>query len=352
MLWLSLTLAKAGCFTEAVAPSEVIEDPCAGVNVRATGRAQLSVSGADLPVMVLPDTRLEAVIRSPGDVTARVAWIAVQSGGSAGYIGVAGEAWLPAFQLAEARWDWDGPRLAVAGGLVDDLWGGYAQARWGAPALNTTMALDTGLVVRSDLGGWLGWEVGPVTLTVSSTSGEGALVRERNPGTTTSALARIQLAEETVTVVAYVREGSVGLLRAPDHRVGGATYVALDRVNAGLEALGGWGLAGDGTLRPFGGSLWARTTAALPVAAFARVDQFWSQVGVAETGSTRVWLAGGPWLPWEEGRPRGGMWISGVSAQQFAAGAGPTAGRSASDFRVFTQLSVQLSHSNQMGVSP
>lgn len=352
MLWLWLGLANAGCFPDVVEPSEPLSEGCVAAHVRATGRAQLSLGSADVPVMVLPDTRLETLLRTPGDVTARLAWIGVQSGGSAGYIGVAGEAWVPAFQLAEARWDWSEAGLAVSAGLVDDLWGGYAQGRWGAPALNTTMALETGLTPRSDLGAWLGWERGPLKLTVSSTSGEGAFARERNPGTSTSFLGRLGLMDEALTVVVYAREGSVGLLRAPDHRVGGAAYLELEPLTAGVEALGGWGLAGDGTQRPLGTSLWVRTTERQAVALLGRVDRFWSRITQSDTGTTRLWLAGGPWLPWQDGRPRGGMWLSGLSVQQFGSDAGPIPGEPVTDLRLFTQLTAQFGHAASVGEAP
>ncbi len=279
------------------------EDPCARVGIVAAGRAFVSTPDVGLSRgLSLPLARVTLGAVSAGDVQGRVALLAVRSGGETGYIGVEGEAIVPVFEIAEARWDARSTGLMLAAGIVDDLWVGPAEAAWGRRDVAATLAGDRGWVDRSDIGGVAGWTSpdGLASVSVAVTSGEGALRRERNTGVNVTAAGRLRLGGDGpvgVELGAMGREGSRGVGQAADHRAGASVLIRHEWVVGGAEGLLGWGLDGDATLLPAGLSLWARAGDDLPLVAWGRLDRATDTRTVEGAGDTAIFIGGGPRLP-------------------------------------------------------
>jgi len=288
--------------------------------------------------------------------SARFSLLPARSGGDDGYIGIQGEAIVPRFQLAEARYDIHSAGFSVAAGLVDDIALMPGQGEWTHVAFLRPILTDRGWTSRSDVGGWASWTAPGrwVTATASVTSGEGANRRERNNGLDTTGVLIVRpTGTDLVQFLAWGREGSVGLLQARNHRAGFASYLDHDLVGAGVEAILGWGLGGDGALDPGGVSLWARTGRELPVVGFGRLDLGSDARSVPQTAE-RTLLAGvGPHLPFEPDGPASlVLAYEGRSAQP---GAAPVAGATATQHThtVFLQLTSRVQGSIPMPeVSP
>ena len=259
-----------------------------------------------------PDTGLSrgfSLARFRGEVaarhrglTVRTALTPARSGGGDGYVGIHGEAIVPIFQIAEVRYDLARYGLAVAGGLVDDVALMPIQAAWGTIFIARPMLSDQGWENRSDAGGWLSWTApgGVATATVSLTTGEGANRRERNDGVDTTATLRVRPVEG-LTLMGWGREGSDGLLKAREHRVGGAVWYQHPYLVVGVDGVRGWGLQGDGALQPAGVSAWARTGPRAPVVGWARLDRVTNQLSMQGGGGTIARVGVGPRLPLDAG---------------------------------------------------
>jgi hypothetical protein len=271
----------------------------------------------------LSRARGEFGARSASDVSARVAVIGLRSGGAQGYVGVAGDALVPVLEVAEARWDWRATGLAVAGGLVDDLWAVTVEDGWGEPAVAPAMALTRGFLDRSDVGGWASWTAPgrELTATVGVSSGEGARAPERNEGLNLEARLALR-PNEVVALAAFAREGSVGILSARDHRLGGAVHAESPWVRGGFDVLLGLGLQGDATLAPLGASAYALAGGSAPFAAWLRGDLTYADRKDPASQEAAVELGGGPVLARE---PRFVL-AAGYEARRYAENAAPVAG--------------------------
>lgn len=284
------------------------EGGCAVPDLDFGGRVATDLEGVDL---TLQRARAEVAMRSH-DVQARLALIAVQSGGD-GEVGVGGQAFVPALQIAEARYDLRAAGLAVAGGLVDDPWLMVVQGTWGNIALERPMAADRGWVERSDVGMWAGFTAPKrqLSATVGVATGEGARAREVNaePDVTGVVWVRPQAgtdADVQIEAAASGRYGTRGPDSAPDHRAAAAVFVRHDLVVVGIDGMLGWGLAGDGDARPAGLSAWARNGAASPLHALVRVDAATDRMGT-DPAELLGLVAAGPRLPWGERQAPGSL---------------------------------------------
>lgn len=348
--WL-VAAAMAGCAETPLVPESLGADPsavgCGRVAVRGAGRVFATTPAEGLArgvALVAP--RLELTAGAPGDVSARIALVAEQTGGTAGYLAVAGEAWLPLAQVVEARWDWKQAGLAVAGGLVDDPWALWEHRTWMLRPVALGMAQRAAFIQRSDVGGWLGWTApdGWLSANLSLQSGEGWRQRERNNGINTAlqVIGR-PLGDDRLEIMAFGREGSRGTLWAQDHRAGVSVVGGPTVVRFGASALFGWGLDADATRRPLGVSVWGRTHDQ-PVVGWARVDHTREVRGDSGSGLTTLFAGAGPRLP-----PGGGgsgtgpaSLVLGGEAELPADQAGPTAGRARPSYTVFVQLTAQV----------
>jgi len=302
---------------------------------------------------LFPDTGLSRgfeLARLRGEVGARFGGLSVRasvlparSGGADGYVGIAGEAVVPIWQVLEARYDVPRYGLAFAGGMVDHIGLMPIQGAWGQVAVARPMLTDQGFENRSDLGGWASWTAPDswVTATVSLTSGEGSNRRERNDGVDTTATLRVRPIDG-LTVMAWGREGSDGLLQARDHRVGGAAWYQHPWVVVGADGMRGWGLGGDGLQEPAGISAWARTGTRSPVVGWARVDRVTNQLGVEGAGGTVSRLVAGPKLPPATGGL--GYLVVGWEGRSLGEAAAPVAGGAATSGTntLFVQLGGRL----------
>jgi hypothetical protein len=323
---------------------------CAWADLDFAGRAWARVPDVGISRGVsLQRTRAEVGLRAL-DVQARFAVLTARSGGESGYVGVEGEAIVPVVQIAEARWDWRELGLAAAAGLVDDPWVMTLQPVWNRVDVLRPLPTDAAFLDRADAGGWLSW-TGPegiVAATVAATTGEGIHRRERNSGTNLTGVLRARplamVADPPVQVeiAAFGREGSRGIGQAPDHRAGAAILVRHPYVDGGVDGLMGWGLRGDGALRPAGVSFWATSGSAAPAVAFARLDRRTDHRGVDGAGQGLTLLGAGPRLPFGDQGP--GYVIVGWEGRTFGPAARPIAGSEAiagSDL-FFVQLGARL----------
>jgi hypothetical protein len=275
----------------------------------------------------------------------RVAGLAARSGGSAGYVGVDGEAFVPVVQIAEARYDAPRVGLAAAGGLIDDPWVATVEPGWALPELAPTLTLDQGYLDRADLGAFVGFSApdGVAGATVAVTSGEGYERRERNDDVDATLVARAQLASgpATTRIAAFGRLGSRGLGAERDDRLGASVSVAADPVVAGAEAVLGWGLQGDGARRPLGLSAWARTGDAAPVLAVGRAGVARDDWGSADAEESLVLAALGVRLPLDRGPL---AVLAGYQHRSYQPDAEGVAGASALDRsdQVFVEITARL----------
>lgn len=334
-------------------PSPRVTDGCVRVGLDLAGRGSVTLPREGIWARLELARAHLGLDASVGPVRARAAFTAVRSGPPAGYLGIDGEAIVPKVETLEVRGDWTRAGLAVAGGVVDDLWTMSSEPRWALRSVAPTMAESRGLAVRSDLGAWLSWTSpkGWTSLSLSLTSGEGADLRERNNGKDVAGLLVVHpLAglghTDLFELALYAREGSRGVERARDHRVGGRADVVTDMAAGGVEVMHGWGLDGDPLRVPTDLSLWARTGDALPVSAWARVDVGWLGSRPAETLATTWRLGGGPTLPWR-GMARRVAPLSilvGYEGLSLAPGARPLAGAASGAIAhsVWLQLGVRI----------
>jgi len=343
MIPLSLCLAPA--IVRAPAPGSDPVDTCLQADIDVAGRAFARFPDTGL-ARGLGLSRMRAELGWSSDgASARIALLPARSGGADGYIGIAGEAIVPVFQIAEARYDVRDIGLSVAAGLVDDIAVMPGQLAWQHVAIAAPLLTDRQWTERSDVGGWASW-TSPgdyVTVTAAVMAGEGANRRERNAGIDTvgTVVAR-PMGSDLVQVMAWGREGSTGLLQARDHRAGGAAWLQHDYVGAGAEALLGWGFGGDGTLAPGGASLWARTGPAVPLVGWARLAVGTDARDVAESGETTVLLGAGPRLPLGTGGPASlALGFERRTAQSAAAPIAGATGTATTD-TLFIQLSSHL----------
>lgn len=330
---------------------EASREDCLFVDLQAAGRlyASFPASGVSRGA-ALSRARAELGARV-SDLSARVAVNAVRSSGEQGYLGIDGEAFVPEIRVAEARADLPDLGLAIAGGLVDDLYVMTIQPAWNRRDLLAPLPTDQGYLDRSDVGGWIGWTAADqsLSLSLSVTTGEGLYRRERNNGLDTTGLARwrpLKNAALSPEIVLMAREGSRGLGQAPDHRAGAAALLHHSYGVAGAEVLLGWGLQGDGTRRPVGGSLWAHTAEALPVTAALRADLARDDRGSESAGELLLLAAAGPTLPFG-GSPLQSaplVLLAGLESRRYGADARPVAGAEAyaSVDTVFLMLSATV----------
>jgi hypothetical protein len=300
----------------------------------------------------LARARFEMGMWGPGPISARVALIAARSGGGTAYLGIDGEAIVPKIQIAEARIDVPRFGLSLAAGMVDHPWLMHRQATWGYRIFSAPPVGSADLAPRSDLGGWVSWTAPKdiATVTASLTTGEGADRRERNNGMDVTVVASVRpLAAiglgNALELSVGGTEGSRGIERARNHRLGGAVTARQPWVVGAIEGHVGWGDDGDPDLLPAVVSGWARTGPELPMLGWLRLDAYWADRRDADS-RTLFWTAGtGPWLPWSRKAPVRPIYVAvGYEGRQFRPEAQSLAGAEASavGHTLFAQVGVLL----------
>ncbi|MFM2162179.1 MAG: hypothetical protein RLZZ383_1691 [Pseudomonadota bacterium] len=264
----------------APAPGRHPTTPCLGVRADVAGRFSAQVPDDGISRRFdLARGRVEVGLWGLGPAQVRVAFTATRSGGTTGYIGIDGEAFVPTVPLAEARLDDRAHGLSGAVGIVDDAWVMTVEPGWSLRPVAATYAEDRALFPRSDVGGWFGW-TSPrdlASITLAATAGEGATLRERNEGKDLSATVVVRpLATANLpvrlSVAAHARYGTRGLSATKNHRYAVAAQAEHAWVAGGFEAVVADGFDGDAQLAPAGGSLWVRTGPELPAFAWLRAD--------------------------------------------------------------------------------
>jgi hypothetical protein len=285
---------------------------CLRFRLEAAGRGALLFPKVGVSTQFqLARARVELGLVGPGPVSTRVAFDAVRSGGGTGYIGVAGEAIVPAFQIAEARVDVHKIGLSMAAGLVDDIWVMTTRPGWMPRWVSPMLFERKEWLDRSDLGGWISW-TSPgryVTVDVSLVTGEGLARRERNNGKDVAGtlivrpLAFMEEAPVDLEAAIYAREGSRGADRARNHRVGARLTARHALLGGGIDAMWAWGHAGDGGQLPMGLSTYVRTGPDLPFLGWARFDASWASRDQPDTRELAWSIGAGPVLPWIRDAP-------------------------------------------------
>ena len=305
IVWLATSALAASTSPVAAHPlgDDIDTAPALSADADLAGRIGLRTPAVGLTrVVELSRARVEVGVGS-GHAQARLALTPTRSGGATGYVGVAGESLVPIVQIAEARVDVPVAGLAVAAGVVDDLWAVTGQSAWGLPAVSDTAGLAFGMVNRSDLGAWASWSAPDrwFSVTAQLASGEGHQRRERNNGKDISILATVRPLRDGDTDVLGVsllaRDGSRGLLSAADHRMGARIWTDHRLMGAGLEYLRGLGSGGDPSLRPHTLSMWTRTGHDLPAVGWIRLDQSSASRDVPMSGTLVVHAGAGPRVP-------------------------------------------------------
>lgn len=162
-------------------------------------------------------------------------------------------------------------RLQGRLGVTQDLWVETLEGQYDFRGMSPLMAEWSGFYDTSDVGGsvrltsggsWLGGDA--LQLGVSLTNGEGRRESERNSGKDLSVVASVQPvvthwlgAPLRVGVHAMVRDGSLGVGNAKDHRRAVSLTVNHPRVEAGWEWSKAIGFLGDSTRNASGHGVWA-----------------------------------------------------------------------------------------------
>lgn len=277
---------------------------CAAVELAVAGRAAFVEPDPGLAMRFeLPRARLGAGFAA-GWATANIRLGVVRSAGEGSYVGVNGEAFVPALESAEAALVWAPAGLRVGLGAVPDLWVQPGDRAWGQSALWAEMGDALGWMDTADLGlraDWTGLD-GRLAAAASVTTGEGVEFQERNEGKNLAATVAIAPFATTATpralvVELYARDGSRGLGYAPDSRVGGRLAGELPRLGYGTELLAAWGVGGDGRREPIGASAWLRGHPVGPLLLVARVDGWSEDLARDSATSVSVLGAAGAELP-------------------------------------------------------
>ena len=272
--------------------TETIAEDCLAARAEVAGRFSQQLPDVGISrSFSLPRARLEL---AGGYRLAQLhlAATALRSGGEEGYIGIAGEAIVPAFQVIEARVEHRGFLAGV--GLVDDPWTVLAERGW-LRSVAPSFGEEAGWMNRSDLGLWLGYRRGPLVVRADLSAGEGAFLRERNEEKNLAGTVWLHPIP-ALSFVLYGRQGFTGLEAAPSHRVGGQVHVALGAQNGvqlGLNVLKAWGVDGDEQQEPLGGSLWAVGSPWGPLRIVTRGDLASEVLGDEDATSGRLRVGAG-----------------------------------------------------------
>ncbi len=279
---------------------------CVQVGAEVAGRfARLLPEGGIDRQFSLPRSRFELGLARDG-AAGRLVLGGVRSGGEDSYIGVAGESIVPQVQVAEAKYTAARAGLAVSMGLVDDPWVVTGDQSWDLRAVAPGLGESNAWLERSDLGAIVGWTApqGWATTALSLTSGEGLARRERNSGQDTSALLVVRpltplsRGADLLQLHVWARDGSRGLGRAPDHRLGVRVTHRSDWAAGGVELLSATGIQGDAARTPTGRSAYVQVTPPqVPTLAFARWDDVHEQPSVPATHRKTLRLGAGIRLP-------------------------------------------------------
>ncbi|MDP2310672.1 MAG: hypothetical protein Q8P18_31940 [Pseudomonadota bacterium] len=267
---------------------------CAGASIEVAGRGAVVVPDEALSqTLDLSRARIGLGVAS-GPAWVRIRTSATRSADDDSYIGVAGEAWVPALDGAVVGATFAGFSGEV--GIVPDPWVAAGSRAWGLDALVSTFAESLAWMPPSDAGLSLRWTgLGDrVDVVGVLSSGEGANHRERNEGKDLSgALSVAPLASSALVVTLYGRNGSRGLGYVRAHRVGARVAGELDRFAYGGEALLAWGIGDDALRAPIGGSAWVRARPLGPLLLAARGDTWTEDFGDPDAFAWRALGAAG-----------------------------------------------------------
>jgi hypothetical protein len=294
----------------AMAPADDLADrPCARAAIDVAGRAGLTLPDTGISrALSLPRARAEGDLAFGALAEARLAVVAVRSGGTTGYIGVDGEALVLELQLAEARAQWRPWGLAVGAGVVADPWVGGCDEAWSLRPIAPSLGESLGWFDSSDMGAWLGWSSPEriVAARLDVTSGEGARFRERNEGKDVSATVSVRplrAERAALSLSAYGREGSRGLGLARDHRLGLRLSGTMGPLLLGVEGLAAWGVDGQSDRTPIAASGWTVLRPLGPLLAYGRLDVSSEELGNEDAGARTILAGAGVELPAGEGAP-------------------------------------------------
>jgi hypothetical protein len=335
-------LALLSAFNTA-APSDVETSDCMEVSLSAAGRlSRQSPNNGIANFFSVPRGRLDMGI-DVGGMGARLRTATVRSATEGSYIGIDGESVVLAVEIIEARWtqtDWG---LTLNAGMVEDLWVGTQNQAFGYRTLIEPLSQRNGWMGTSDLGTTVAWTSPKsiVTLAVQAASGEGGRLRERNDGLDTSGLLTVRLptsGDLDVSATGFARDGSKGILRARNHRIGGRLDARYKYLGLGFSHLKGLGYNGQVTPEPTASSAWLSYQAPANIDGLFRAD--FSHWGTDGANSQTFLTAIGTGLPIGRERPLSGALFLGWRHDRFSASAATLAG--ADGFTNTDTLFIQL----------
>lgn len=191
-----------------------------------------------------------------------------------------------------------GPGVLVAQvGLVPDPWVQALDHRNDVRAVMPSLS-ERAFFDASDLGASVGYRLfeGRLAATVSVVNGEGRAQREQNDGkNVTVVISGAPLALELLGGTATLglhgvwRDGSLGVGRAKDHRLGAALTLVHPRATLGLEWVHADGISGRGEVTADGLGLWATVLVWSPwVGAYFRAESLTPDTAVDDGGASTL----------------------------------------------------------------
>jgi len=261
----------------------------------------------------------------------------IRSALDGGAQGIDGDSTVLRLKLAQVLGSYERTGLRVEGafGFVPDPWIRGLEEDYTLKPLSRTGSERLLGWAPVDLAGLVRVGYGPVRATVSVGNGEGQRFPERNRGKTTTALIDVvPIATDTVrlTATGVFRDGSVGVARIRERRVGGALGVVTPWGRAGVELVSAKGVGDRGEAEGLmiGGWADARVIDRLYVGVRGQSLGFTDDGGRVSSGGGAI-----SYEPWREvsrdgerARGRLRVWLA-VERQTSSGGAMPLPGADA-----------------------
>lgn len=290
-----------------------------------------AASGSELR---LDRGELGARVGLGADAAAQLTLEAIRSASDGGSLGIDGNSTVVRVKYASVagRVELGGVVIEGALGFVPDPWITTLEGSYPLKPLSRTASERMLGWPVSDLAALAGASIGPVRLRASVGNGEGQRYPERNDGKTTTAVAEVVVVDTTdvrASVAALGRDGSVGVARVRDRRLGGVATVVSPWIRGGASGVKAWGIGDRGEAEGVLVEAWTDARVVDPLHVAAR----FSTLGYAGGGRATTFGGALSVEPWAEAAAHLRLWLA-VERVTTSGAAMPIAGADAGDATV------------------